>query len=203
MRFVPSVVILGIDLCVVFGATMLAIVFRESVIGITHTSTLFTPIIPISILAVRVVFFLLFHIHKIVVRYTNSKDVLKIFLTTLSGTIFLLLLSYTLWFLDIGEKRIIPDSTIGMEFFITTTLLVIYRFVFKIYFLSRVNPKKLKKNIVIVGAGASGITTKRALDRDTASKYNVLSFFFFFFKKKGMKLDTLTVRVLTQLDEYL
>jgi FlaA1/EpsC-like NDP-sugar epimerase len=56
---------------------------------------------------------------------------------------------------------------------------------------------------VIVGAGASGMTTKRALDRDTASKYNVLAFFDDDPKKQGMKLENLTVRSISQLDEYL
>jgi FlaA1/EpsC-like NDP-sugar epimerase len=66
-----------------------------------------------------------------------------------------------------------------------------------------VNPRKLKKNIVIVGAGASGITTKRVLDRDAESKYNVLSFFDDDTKKQGMQLESLPVRAISQLDEYL
>ncbi|MCL1851012.1 MAG: polysaccharide biosynthesis protein [Bacteroidetes bacterium] len=203
MRFVPSVVVLGMDLCIVFFAAMLAILLRDSVIGIAHISTFFTPIIPITILIVRALFFLLFNIHKIVVRYTNSKDIVKIFLATLSGTAVLFFLTYLLWILNINPSRFIPISIIGMEFFITTTVMVIYRFIFKIYFLEKINPTKLKKNIVIVGAGVGGVTTKRALDRDTASKYNVLSFFDDDPKKQGMLLENLTVRAIDQLDEYL
>jgi hypothetical protein len=56
MRFVPSVIILVIDLCIVFCATMLAIFFRGSVIKTTHLSTIFTPVIPIAILGVRTIF---------------------------------------------------------------------------------------------------------------------------------------------------
>ena len=203
LRFVPSIVILGIDICIVFFATMLAIFFRDSYIGIFHPATVFSPIIPIVILGVRMSFFLLFKIPKIVVRYTNSKDTLKIFLSTFLGTVVLFLLSYLLWALNFNPNRFIPISIIGMEFFITTTLMVMYRFAFKIYFLEKINPKKLKKNIVIVGAGVSGITTKRVLDRDTESKYNVLSFFDDDPKKQGMNLESLPVRALTQLDEYL
>jgi len=182
---------------------MLAIFFRDSYSGIIHFSHIFSPIIPITILGVRIFFFLLFKIPKIVVRYTNSKDIIKIFMATISGTVVLFLLSYLLWGLDINPKRFIPISIIGMEFFITTTLIIVYRFLFKIYFLEKMNPKRLKKNIVIVGAGASGITTKRALDRDTESKYNVLSFFDDDQKKQGMQLENMTVRAINQLDEYL
>ncbi|MCL2168375.1 MAG: polysaccharide biosynthesis protein [Lentimicrobiaceae bacterium] len=203
LRFVPAVVVWGIDLCVVFVATMLAVLFRDSVTGFTHISTIFTPLIPITILGIRAIFFLIFKIQKIVVRYTNSKDAIKIFLATLSGTVTLFILTYSFWMLDMNMKRFIPVSIIGMEFFITTTLMVIYRFIIKIYFLERINPKKLKKNIVIVGAGTSGITTKRALDRDAQSKYNVLAFFDDDPKKQGMQLENMQVRAMTQLDEYL
>jgi len=203
MRFVPSAVILGIDICIVFCATMLAVFFRESISEVTHLSTFFTPIIPITIIVVRTFFFILFNIHKIVVRYTNSKDIIKIFVANLSGTAVLLFLTYLFWVLNLNPSRFIPVSIVGMEFFITTTLMGIYRFLFKIYFLEKTNPTKLKKNIVIVGAGASGIITKRSLDRDTKSKYNVLSFFDDDLKKQGMLLENLMVRPINQLDEYL
>jgi len=203
LRFLPSIVILGIDLIIVLFATVLAIFFRDSFSGFINSSIVFSPTIPIAILSIRLLFFLFLKIHKIVVRYTNSKDVIKIFLTTFSGTVVLFLLSYLLWALNINHNRFIPISIIGMEFFITTTLMVIYRFIIKNYFLEKVNPRKLKKNIVIVGAGASGITTKRVLDRDAESKYNVLSFFDDDPKKQGMQLESLQVRAMSQLDEYL
>jgi len=204
LRFIPSSVILGIDLCIVFFATILAIFFRDSYSEIRHASIItFSLIIPIVILSVRMLFFLLFKIPKIVVRYTNSKDALKIFLSVFSGTIALLLITYVPWLLGITPTRFIPISIVGMEFFITITLMVIYRFIFKVYFLEKINPTKFKRNIVIVGAGTSGITTKRALDRDRESKYHVLSFFDDDPKKIGMQLENLPVRAIAQLDEYL
>jgi FlaA1/EpsC-like NDP-sugar epimerase len=203
LRFVPSGIILAIDLSIVLFATILAIFFRDSFSGVVNSSIVFSPYIPITILGVRTMFFLLFRIQKIVVRYTNSKDVIKIFIATFTGTVVLFLLSYLLWALNINPSRFIPISVIGMEFFITTTLMVIFRFTVKNYFLEKVNPRKLKKNIVIVGAGVSGMTTKRVLDRDAESKYNVLSFFDDDTKKQGMQLENLPVRAISQLDEYL
>jgi len=203
MRFVPSIVILGLDLGIVFSSTMLAVFFRDTFSGITHLSIFFSPIIPIAVLLVRVIFFLLFKIHKIVVRYTNSKDILRIVLSAFCGTVTLFLLSYLFWAFDFNEKRLIPISIIGMEFFITVSLMVIYRFAFKTYFLEKMNPKRLKRNIVIIGAGASGITTKRALDRDADSKYNVLAFFDDDSKKQGLQVENLPVRATSQLDDFL
>ena len=203
LRFVPGVVVLGIDLSIVFCSTMVAILLRDSVTEFNNISTIFSPIIPFTILIVRTVFLFLFKIHKIVVRYTNSKDILKIVYVNFWGTLTLFILTYSLWLLGFTINRFIPISIIGMEFFIATTLMVVYRFLFKIFFLEKTNPTKLKKNIVIVGAGASGITTKRALDRDSQSKYNVLSFFDDDPKKQGMQLENMTVRSLTQLDNFL
>jgi len=203
LKFLPGKVILGIDLCIVFFSTMLAILLRDSVSGITNSYFVFTPAIPLTILAVRAICFPLFKIHTIVVRYTNSKDIIKLFIATLTGTIILFLLSNLLWVFEINPERFIPISIIGMEFFITITLMIIYRFFIKIYFLEKLNPTKFKKNIVIIGAGVSGITTKRTLDRDTESKYNVLSFFDDDPKKCGKQLESLPVRALAKLDEYL
>jgi len=180
-----------------------AILLRDSVTDFNNISTIFSPVIPITILIVRTVFLLLFKIHKIVVRYTNSKDILKIVYVNFLGTLTLFILIYSLWLLGFTMNRFIPVSIVGMEFFIATTLMVVYRFLIKSFFLEKTNPTKLKKNIVIIGAGVSGITTKRAIDRDTESKYNVLSFFDDDTKKQGMQLESLQVRSISQLDGFL
>ena len=90
-----------------------------------------------------------------------------------------------------------------MEFFITTVLMVFYRFAFKMFYLEKVNPTKLKKNIIIFGAGEAGITTKRALDRDTSSKYNVQAFFDEDPKKIGKNVESTTIFSYKQLEKYL
>jgi FlaA1/EpsC-like NDP-sugar epimerase len=84
-------------------------------------------------------------------------------------------------------------SIIGMELFIAVVIINVYRIFFKIYYLESVNPTKFKKNIVIYGVGENGITTKRALDRDTGSKYNVLALFDDDHKKVGMVIENLPV----------
>lgn len=47
------------------------------------------------------------------------------------------------------------------------------------------NPAKEKINVIIYGAGESGIITKRTLDRDVAIKYNVVGFLDDDFKNMG------------------
>jgi FlaA1/EpsC-like NDP-sugar epimerase len=57
-----------------------------------------------------------------------------------------------------------------------------------IYFESR-NPDKEKTQVIIYGAGESGIITKRTLDRDAAVRYKVVGFIDDDEKKKGRSLE--------------
>lgn len=156
---------------------------------------------PIVILAIRFLFFEIFQIHHLVIRYTNTRDVAKIFLSCVLGTMFVGITDFVGY--AINQKFLVPTSVWMMEFFITTVILVAYRFAFKMYYLESVNPSKLRKNIVIFGAGSSGVTTKRTIDRDNASKYNVLAFFDEDDKKINMQLESLPVIDYKHLDEYL
>jgi len=90
-----------------------------------------------------------------------------------------------------------------MELSITLVLLIFYRIQFKTYYLETINPSKQKKNIVIFGAGESGILTKRVFDRDQISKYNVMAFFDEDPNKIGMTLESLIVKSYVQLPDYL
>lgn len=99
--------------------------------------------------------------------------------------------------------HIIPMSIIYIELPISVAFLIFYRIQFKTYYLETINPSKLKKNIVIFGAGESGILTKRVFDRDQTSKYNVLAFFDEDPNKIGMTLESLKVFPVQQLSEYM
>lgn len=66
-----------------------------------------------------------------------------------------------------------------------------------------VHPSKSRKNIIIFGAGESGVITKRTIDRDNATKYKVLAFFDEDPAKIGMQLESLPVIGLNKLANYL
>ena len=57
--------------------------------------------------------------------------------------------------------------------------------------------------MVIVGAGASGVITKRALDRDIRTKYNVLAFFDKDANKIGKKIENVNVYDALSMTEFL
>ena len=203
MTILPSWVILIFDMCCVVMAIILAIIIRSSfgtnlpkLTGDEIKNAFF------FILLIRVVLFFLFGTQKMVVRYTNSKNLLRIFFAAILAT--LILYGSNIFVNKVFHlKHFVPMSIIFMELSITLVLLIFYRIQFKTYYLETINPSKLKKNIIIFGAGESGILTKRVFDRDQISKYNVLSFFDEDPNKIGMNLESLKVRPFTQLADYL
>lgn len=200
MSILPSSVILIFDICCVFIAAILAVFIRGN-IGLPSKLTIDDYLIaPFMIVLIRSLVFLAFGTHRMVVRYTDSKDLITIFLASIVGSLILFMINLIM---DArGLPRIIPTSIIYIELPITIALLIFYRIQFKSYYLETINPTKLKKNVVIFGAGESGIVTKRVFDRDQISKYNVVAFFDEDPNKIGMTLESLRVLPFSQLSDF-
>ncbi len=190
-----------LDMLAVVIAVFLALFLRDNFKFPSHLNLSYYLYSPLIILVFRFVFFEIFQIHHLVVRYTSTKDVVKIFWSCFLGSIAIGFTNLVIY--AITGRFIVPNSVWMIEFFITTVLLMFYRFAFKMYYLETMNPSKSRKNIVIFGAGNSGITTKRTIDRDNASKYNVMAFFDENPSKIGMQLESLPVLDYQLLDEYL
>lgn len=201
MNITPPWLIMTLDLFAVAFSLFLSMVIRANFNlpnAIHSTDWIYAPIL---ILIIRFIFFEIFQTHHLVVRYTSTKDVFKIFWSCFFATLVIAFINFVVF--SIKKTFIIPNSIWMMEFFITTVLLMAYRFSFKIYFLETMNPSRSRKNIVIFGAGDSGIITKRTIERDNASKYNVLAFFDNAPAKIGMQLESLQVYDSKILDDYL
>ena len=203
LGIVSSVWIFLIDVLCVFFAGLLSMWLRSDFTGLLPA--LFVPsdylVVPLVIVAIRILFFFVFKTYKTIVRYTNTKDVFKILFANLAGSatfVIINLISYA-----ITEKFVVPHSVVVMEFFISMMAMVFYRLTFKMLYLETVNPAKNKRDIVIVGAGAAGLTTKRALDQDAQSKYNVLAFFDSDPAKVGKKIEDVEVFDYNLLGDYL
>jgi FlaA1/EpsC-like NDP-sugar epimerase len=203
MTILPSWVIILFDLCCVVLAVTLAIIIRTTFgANLPHLSIHEIYNSYLYILVIRTLVFIIFGTQKMVVRYTNSKNLLNIIFACIVAT--LILYGSNIFVNKILHlKHFVPMSVIFMELTISLVLLIFYRIQFKTYYLETINPSKFKKNIVIFGAGESGILTKRVFDRDQISKYNVLSFFDEDPNKIGMTLESLKVRPYSQLSEYL
>lgn len=202
LSITPPWAVMLVDVCVVLFSLILALFIRDNFrfpsSPLSYSDWVFSLLI---IIPVRILFFLLFQTNHLVVRYTNTRDVVKIYTACITGTMAVFLINVVCYLFS--HVFLIPNSVWPIEFFITSSLLVIYRFGFKMYYMETVHPSKYRKNIVIFGAGESGVITKRTIDRDNATKYKVLAFFDEDPAKIGMQLESLPVFNYRELGSYL
>ncbi|MDQ3049918.1 MAG: polysaccharide biosynthesis protein [Bacteroidota bacterium] len=143
------------------------------------------------VLGVRALSFYLFKTSSGIIRYTSTKDVFRILIAVLTGSVFFALLNPVTYLAR--EFYTVPFSIIIIEFLLTVFVMTTFRMTVKILYVERMNPSRDKTNVIIFGAGESGVITKRTLDRDAGSKYKVLAFVDDNEKKKGKKVEDVTI----------
>lgn len=142
---------------------------------------------------IALISFLIVGSYKGIVRHTGTRDAFNVFIgvTLLSFiTISILLLNNIL---EIFPDFTIPKSIIIIHYLISVLILVISRFIFKAFYEIVSTELKSITNVLIYGAGDSGLITYGALNRDTKNKYEVVGFIDDDHKKIGKKLDRIKI----------
>jgi FlaA1/EpsC-like NDP-sugar epimerase len=188
----PRWFILFIDTFICAFALSLAFVLRFDFDSIPQTDARNLPFDFLIVLGVRFVSFAISKIYKGVVRYTSSRDTIRIFLVVVSGSTFLFLLNLLSLYVVLG-RSFIPNSVIIIDALVTLFLMISSRLAVKALYSEIKNPAKEKMNVIIYGAGESGIITKRTLDRDAAIKYKVVGFIDDDKKKHGRSVEGIFV----------
>lgn len=127
------------------------------------------------VLSIRLISFFISKTYKGVVRYTSSRDAMRIFAIVIGGSVFVFLLDLVSRYFILGYY-FIPTSVIVIDALMTLFLMISSRLAVKAIYFESKNPGKEKMNVIIYGAGEAGIITKRTLDRDAAIKYKVVGF---------------------------
>ncbi len=154
------------------------------------------------IAGIAVVAFLFTGSYKGVVRHTGVRDVYNIFnAICLSSilTIFVVIVNRQLNFID---DFTIPLSIIIIHSLISFIALTASRYVFKTVFYNLVKKFKISKNVLIYGAGESGILTYNALTSHTASDTKVIGYLDDDAKKVGKSINGINVFSRRDLSEY-
>jgi len=198
----PRWSILFIDLLICVFSLTLAFFLRFNFKSIPQSELDNFPIAYSIVISVRLIAFIISKTYKGVVRYTGSSDATRIFVV-------IILSSLVLYGINIFTRQIllghyiIPHSVIVIDALVTIFIMISSRLAIKaIYFESR-NPDKEKINVIIYGAGESGIITKRTLDRDAAVRYKVVGFIDDDEKKKGRSLEGVFVYSTSKLTELI
>ena len=124
---------------------------------------------------VKLVVFNLFKIHKGLVRYTSTHDLNRIFVAISTCTLIFAgfgLLRYQ--FID--GHYFVPTSVLIVEFLASFAFTVGSRFIIKLIYLESKKSKDDIENIMIYGAGVSGLITKRTVENDTKNAINIIGF---------------------------
>jgi FlaA1/EpsC-like NDP-sugar epimerase len=119
--------------------------------------------------------FYLYKIHKGLVRYTSTEDLKRIFLAVLNCSFIFLIAGYIRYkFMD--GYFLFPMSVLILEFLAGFAFTIGCRFIIKLFYLERTKSKSEPENVLIYGAGVSGIITKRTIEKDPRNNQNVIGF---------------------------
>lgn len=173
-RYASKWLVLAIDLCLVALSFFFAYAIRYNAsLNFDVTQVLFQ--LPF-VLIVALVAFLLVGSYKGIIRHTGAKDELNVFVAT---SIYLIGISTLLLFngfLKIIPEFKMPTSIVLIHFLVATFVLIISRFIFKSFYeLLNTSLQKIN-NILIYGAGDSGMITYATINRDRKNNYDVIGF---------------------------
>lgn len=196
---IPRWSILLIDIFVCAFSLTLAFFLRFNFKSIPAEDMANLPYDYAILLGIRTLSFIFSKTYKGVVRYTGSRDAMRIFGVVLLGSAVLFLANIT--GLYVIGYYIIPTSVIIIDALVTLFIMISSRLAVKAIYFESKNPEKQKTNIIIYGAGESGIITKRTLDRDAAVRYRVIGFIDDDEKKKGRSLEGIFIYPPSKLEE--
>lgn len=186
----PRWIIFTIDICICLFSILLAYLLRFNFAIPESEFTFLKWAIPYVIL-IRIITFYLFKTYAGIIRYTSTKDAQRIFVTIFTGSTFFAI-SNLIFFLLL-KIFLIPFSVIIIDFITTIFIMTASRLSIKVLYMELKNPTSTKTNVIIYGAGESGVITKRALDRDAGTKYKVFAFIDDDIKKVGKKLEGIPI----------
>ncbi|MDG1158191.1 MAG: hypothetical protein P8N19_01785, partial [Flavobacteriales bacterium] len=126
-------------------------------------------------LLVRIALFYLGKTYAGIIRYTGTQDAQRITIYVLIGSL-IFSAANGLRFFFYDEKYFVPFSIIFIDFLVTIFLMIGVRLGVKVLYSELKNPSKTKASVIIFGAGESGIITKRTIDRDSRSGFQVVAF---------------------------
>ncbi|WP_339839775.1 nucleoside-diphosphate sugar epimerase/dehydratase [uncultured Maribacter sp.] len=145
------------------------------------------------VLTTALVSFLIIGSYKGVIRHTGVRDVYNIFNAVCLSSILLITIVIANRQLNVYSSFTIPLSIIIINSLITFVGLTASRFVFKSMYNQIKGGVKAYKNVVIYGAGESGVLTQMAITNHSQSRYKVVGYIDRDVKKIGKKINGIPV----------
>ncbi len=170
----PRWIILSIDLIISVASIVFAFLLR---FNFNLNDEYFRTIqyVILYVLFIRLSLFLITRSYTGIIRYTGTKDAIRIILVITYSTIIYITINYIVYYF-FNINYIIPFSIILIDYFVSIFLMTSFRFFVKTAYAEANNILKEEKNILILGTNENAITTKRVLMQDEEINYNVVAF---------------------------
>jgi FlaA1/EpsC-like NDP-sugar epimerase len=128
-------------------------------------------------LIIRISIFFFFKIYQGLIRFTSLQDIKRLFLAIGTSSLILFAFNFFTNFL-FNKEHLFPTSILIMEFFISFSSLMGIRYMIKVFYIETSKNQKsiTNENVIIYGAGVSGLITKRTIEKDSESHYNIIGF---------------------------
>jgi len=190
LRILPRWIIFLIDLICIYTSIHVAFLLRFNFAIPLEQYNLINEVMFIALLTHSVISLSL-RTYAGIIRYTSIQDSVRILMNVGATTgIFLLI---DLGYFHYRQEAFFPLSVIIINFFCAYLFLISYRLLTKRLFELFANGNAEKRDVMIYGAGVTGITTKRVLDHDATSNLRVVGFIDDNEKKYMKKLDGLYI----------
>lgn len=202
---IPRWIIIVLDLCISAFSLFLAYALRFDLsadLSVWKSElSILAPSLPVFFL-VRGIVFYSFGIHRNLVRYASTTDFRRLFIAiTISSLIFLISGLIRFYFID--GYFLFPMSVLIMEYICCIFLATVSRFIIKLIYLESVKDKSVQKNVVIYGAGVSGLIAKRTIEKDTLLNLSVIGFIDDNKKLAGTRIEGKHIWHTSKLEELL
>ncbi len=125
---------------------------------------------------VSLISFILVGSFKGIVRHTGIKDAIQVFWAATLLMALLLVTALLANNYNLDKVFQIPLSIVFVHYLLNIVLLISSRFIFKYLFTRIISNYKSPKNILIYGAGDSGLLTYTTLSNSTQNKYKIVGF---------------------------
>ncbi|MEZ4889581.1 MAG: nucleoside-diphosphate sugar epimerase/dehydratase [Crocinitomicaceae bacterium] len=119
--------------------------------------------------------YLALKIHKRVLRHTSLNDVKALLFNSLIASVLFFVFGMVRYHFFDGYF-LFPTTVLILEFLLSFILMAAFRFTIKLLYIESIRVKSEEKKVLIYGAGISGLVTKRTIEKDPLSNYEIIGF---------------------------
>ena len=175
LHYMPRWIIFFIDIFLVVLSSAFSYLIIRS-LRVTFYTTLDVPTRYSIVIAVNILFFLVFKTYSGIIRHSTFIDGIKLLYATSCSFFLLIVINYSTYFV-IGKKIYLVPSLV-VNYFITFLVLFLFRIFVKFVFENIVIDKRNANLIqaVIYGSDANAITVVNALRSEKPLRFNLIGF---------------------------